>query len=189
MNITIKTSTGHIIVRPDTTWEKNSADFYLPDSISKVSYTPILVARIAKPGRSISPKFASRYYDAFSYGMLLYPEDYIDGSEEGFASASCMDYSSYVNRDLLPLSDISDDKPFSLRANGKEIFATMIRKNLLKSYVEEAIVESSSKVYLRTGDFLAIELSGRELIVSRDANVKVDAYYGETHLLDFNILA
>lgn len=53
MNIIVKTASGKYIVRPDTTWEKDNEDFFPPDYISKISFTPVLFARISKPGKSI----------------------------------------------------------------------------------------------------------------------------------------
>lgn len=62
MNIIVKTSSGHITVRPDTTWEKDNEDFYPPEFVDELTYSPVLFARILKPGRSVGRKFASSIF-------------------------------------------------------------------------------------------------------------------------------
>jgi len=92
----VKTYSGRVIVRPDTSWEKDNEDFYPQDFVDRISFTPVVFARICKPGKSIGIKFAERYYDGINCGILLYPEDLIDGSAEGFACASCIDHTSFL---------------------------------------------------------------------------------------------
>ena len=61
MNIIVKTYAGNIIVRPDTTWEKDNEDFYPQDFIRTLTYTPVLFARISKPGKSVGLGVVPRY--------------------------------------------------------------------------------------------------------------------------------
>ena len=77
MNIIVKTFVGNVIVRPDTTWEKDNEDIYPQDFIETLSFTPVLFARISKPGKSVGLRFASRYYDSANYGLLLYTPVFI----------------------------------------------------------------------------------------------------------------
>ena len=37
--------------RPDTTWEKESRDLYIPDSVEKALLTPVAFARVSKAGK------------------------------------------------------------------------------------------------------------------------------------------
>ena len=97
MIIAVKTFTGKVIVRPDTTRVKDGEDAYMPEFISRLEWSPVLYTRITRPGRSISGKFAHRYFSDFSAGILLYPSDLMDGSEEGYACASCLDHTSLLN--------------------------------------------------------------------------------------------
>ena len=102
MNIIVKTSSGHITVRPDTTWEKDNEDFYPPEFVDELTYSPVLFARILKPGRSVGRKFASRYYDSIGFGVLLYPENMLDGTPEGYAQAICLDHTSFLPSPMFP---------------------------------------------------------------------------------------
>ena len=95
MNIVVKTASGRIITRPSTTLEKNNSDLYVPDFVDSLSYTPVMFARICGSARSIGVKFAGRYYDSINYGVLLYPDNLLQG-KEGFACASCLDHTSFL---------------------------------------------------------------------------------------------
>ena len=53
MNIVVFSSDSNVFVRPDTTWERDNEDLYVPEFINTLSWTPVLFARISKPGRSI----------------------------------------------------------------------------------------------------------------------------------------
>ncbi|MCI1640772.1 MAG: hypothetical protein LKI42_05820, partial [Bacteroidales bacterium] len=124
MNILVRQSGSEFwLCRPDTTWEKDSEDFYVPDTITSLSYAPVLFTRICKAGKSIGKPFASRYFERFSYGILLYPDDYIGKGTSGFCQACCIDHTSF-----LPASMYEKNMPesgkgkFSLYKNGKSIF-------------------------------------------------------------------
>lgn len=187
MNIIVKTASGHIVVRPDTTWERDNEDLYLPDSVTALSYAPVLFARISKPGRSISRKFAARYYDAVNYGVLLYPEDYMDGSEEGYACASCLDHTSFLPSPFYqPIVLGNEGNVFNLRKNDKTVFST---EGETLSMIEEALEEATSRIYIRTGDILAIELKPKEHIYDRsEGNVLISGDYCGNRSVDFKII-
>ena len=58
MNITVKIfGTDSYICRPDTTWERENRDFYPPEFVGGIYYTPVIFARISKAGKFIGSKF------------------------------------------------------------------------------------------------------------------------------------
>lgn len=168
MNIIVRTASGKYIVRPDTTWEKDNEDLYLPECVDGVSYTPVLFARICKPGRSIGRNFAARYYDSVNYGVLLYPENILDGCEEAFACASCLDHTSFLPFPLQDRNCLDSEGQFNLsirKGNGNEM---QFRHNSSSAaMIESAIAEATRFIYIRSGDLIAIELQAREMAGSR----------------------
>lgn len=182
MNIVVRTVDGHVVTRPDTTWERDNEDLYLPDSVTSLSYTPVLFVLVSKPGRSVSRRFASRYYKTVGYGVLLYPDDYIDGSEEGYACASCLDHSSF-----LQLSEAEAvTGAFHLEKNGYGVFDSAVMND---DAIAQAIEEVTSRIYIRTGDIIAMELQSRKPLYSRkEGNVRVYGQANGRTLVDFNII-
>ena len=186
MNIIVKTSSGHITVRPDTTWEKDNEDFYPPEFVEELTYSPVLFARVLKPGRSVGRKFASRYYDSVGYGVLLYPENMLDGSPEGYAQAICLDHTSFLPAPTFPPQRLEEDGQFHLFMNEQELF-TFDHPSL--NMIEEAIVLATRLLYIRTGDLIAIELTARRQLTTRhDANTRLTGTLGQDKILDFQII-
>lgn len=180
MNIVVKTAAGHCIVRPDTTWEKDSEDFFAPEFVRSVSFAPVVFAHICKPGRSVGRKFAPRYYDGISYGLLLYPDGMMDGSEEAYAAACCLDHISFLP---YPVTVQAAGGEFKLNMGGKEIFSC---PESHRSVIEDAIAESTRYIYIRTGDLIAVELQPRRPLCSESA--RISATLAGEPLLDFRII-
>ena len=187
MNIVVLTSAGNVTVRPDTTWEKDNEDFFVPESISSLKYSPVLFARISKPGRSIGEKFASRYYDAVNYGVFLYPSELLDIPEQGWACASCLDHTSFLPHPLYnPLTLGEPANRFTLQKDGRQIF---LHPSDSREAVEKAISRVSSVCYLRTGDFVAIELDApHELSAREEGGCTIKGNFCGNETIDFRII-
>lgn len=187
MNIVVKTSSGKYVVRPDTTWERDNEDLYLPEFVREVSFTPVLFARVSKPGRSIGEKFASRYYDGIGFGVLLYPEDMIDGTEEGFAAASCLDHTSFLPFPVYNVLTLGyGDNCFKLYKGDENIFSY---SEGTREMIEKAIAEATRFIYIRTGDVIAIELDRRKPIcTAEDGKATLKATWCDNESMKFDII-
>lgn len=146
MNIIVRTYGGSIIVRPDTTWSRNNDDYFVPDFVDEISWSPVVCVRISRLGKHIEEKFASRYYDGAGKGVLLYPENLLDGTPESYASASILDRTSCI---VLPEGDLS-----MLGDDGRKM-------------MDEALARASRFARVRAGDILAVEMAPREHLCGR----------------------
>ena len=181
MNIIVKTASGHCLVRPDTSLERKSGDLYLPDNAGPLSFSPVIYAHISKPGRSVGIRFANRYYNSISYGLLLYPTGIMDGTAEGYASAICQNHMSFLN---YPLEGFpAPGAYFKLFKDDQEIFRCIYDG---RTEIEKAIAEATAGIYIRTGDLIAVELQQNRLLCEGPAHIK--ATLGEQVLMDFRIL-
>ena len=61
-----------MLLSPDTTWERENKDFYSPECVNEIYWTPVVFARVSKAGKCVGRKFVERYYDGVGCGMLLY---------------------------------------------------------------------------------------------------------------------
>lgn len=169
MNIAVRTFSGDCLARPDTTKAKVNEDIYLPEFVTALSCAPVVFARLTRPGRSVAPRFASRYFDALSFGFLLYPENLIGASEAGFATASSLDHTTCIPAEFFEPSGLYDGKGlFVLRADGSEIFRS---ECIAGSLIADSISEITKYIYIRTGDLAAIELSPRIPILKKGSTV------------------
>lgn len=188
MNIIVKTASGRYIVRPDTTWERDSEDLFVPEFVNGLSWTPVLFARISKPGRSVGERFGERYYDGIGYGVLLYPEEMLDGSEEGFACALCLDHTSFLPFPVIEKQPGFEGR-FKLEAmkgdDARELFTV---DGAAPETIRKAISEATRFIYIRIGDLIAIELQPRQHLCSReDSSLCMKGMFDGTTTLDFCI--
>lgn len=186
MNIVVRTYTGHTVTRPDTTYKRGDDASYLPEFVNEVSWAPVVFVRICKAGRSVAAKFADRYYDAVGYGAFLYAENLVDGSPEGFASASCLDHTSFLCYPLYSKETLGNPQnEFLVKKGGRKIFSVSAVE---ASQIEKEIEEATKSCYIRSGDYLAIELGPRKKLLSaKDGSCRVQATFCENFCLDFEV--
>ena len=180
MNIIVKSyGTGAFYCRPDTSWEREDKDLYLPDPGSGYLWTPVLFARISKAGKCIGRKFSGRYYDAVNYGILLYIKDMLipgrpcagPGPGAHFAAASCADHTSVLPFPMYDKVTLEDGTNiFSVSKDGKEIYSTSEGSYEI---IEDALSQASGLISLRIGDILAVEL--REMSMLADFAARQNA--------------
>ena len=187
MNILIRTAASGVVSRPDTTYRHNIEEVYLPDFVERVNWSPILFARVCKAGRSIAQKFAERYYDGIGYGVLLYPENLIDGSEEGYARACCLDHTTFLPFPLYNKVTLGQkSNRFELKAGEEKIFSYNKGDAEL---VCRTLEEVSAVAYIRTGDIVALELQPRKPLCARpEAGLRISGSYCGNPTLDFKIV-
>lgn len=184
MNILIEHPGHRVTYRPDTTWEKNGGDFYPQDDISRLFFSPVLYARILKPGRSIVPRFAHRHYDSAGYGLLFYDGEKIEaGGLTSFSEASCIDRTSFLP---YPAPEIPLGGVYRIECNGKEVFQG---NGGSTTALEASLVHISSHIYLRTGDMVCLELSPAAFLAERsEGDLRIKGMLDGTPLFEFQVI-
>lgn len=185
MNIIVRPSgSGSCYCRPDTTWEREGKDFYCPDNVTVIEWTPIVFARISKAGKCIGNKFASRYYDSYGFGALLYT-----GSGE-IAFTSCTDHTSLLPFPLYnPVVLENEENTFEIRRNGDDLYVIKGNGENLKNLMEESICMASAQTTLRIGDIVAAELEPKTGLTARNAvQTTLSARYCDNELFDIRII-
>lgn len=181
MNIIVKPQgTDLCYCRPDTTWERENKDFYVPEGVECLYWTPILFVRISKAGKCINPKFASRYYDAFNFGMLMYT-----GNGE-IAFTSCADHTSILPAPLYNTVVMeSEENICNVEKDGESVFCSAPDKALM----EDAICKASQMTSVRIGDYIAVELTDRCPLSDRsNGGSCITAKFCENDLYSFKII-
>lgn len=169
--------------RPDTTWERENKDFYVPDTVDAVYWTPIIFARISKAGKCIGTKFVERYYDSFNFGILMYT------GEGDIAFTSCADHTSLLPSPLYnPIVLENEENLCEFKKEDTRIFQTGCGKET-RSTIEEAIIEASRMTSLRIGDYVAAELAPCSQLAAREeGSVRIRVGFCENILIDNSII-
>jgi hypothetical protein len=188
MNIVVKPyGVGFSYCRPDTSWERENRDLYTPDRIERWDWAPIVFVRISKAGKCVGRKFASRYYDAFGFGALLYVGS-VEGTKPDAAAASCADHTSVLPFPLYNLAVLEGpDNLFKVFKNNDEIYSRDCSE--VMDVIEEAICSSSEFVSLRTGDIVAVELAPPGTLAERsEEEMQFRASFCENDTFCFKIV-
>ena len=183
MNIVVKPYGSNLCYcRPDTTWEKEGRDLYIPDGVQKILLAPVTFAKVSKAGKCVSGKFVSRYYDAVGFGALIYCD------EDAIAFSSCMDHTSLLPMPLYnPVVLENEENVFNVKAGDKQ-FTFECNKDI-QSSLEDALCKASERVSLRIGDLIAVELSQAEIIAERNnGETSIRAEFCENNLFDLKVI-
>lgn len=183
MNIVVRPHESELCYcRPDTTWEKESRDLYIPEGVDKVLWAPVVFAKVCKAGKCVSAKFVTRYYDAVGFGALVY------GNNGNIAFSSCMDHTSILPMPLYnPVVFENGDNAFNIEAGGKSM--TFTASEAIKKALEETICKASERVSLRIGDMVALELSPLEIAAERSiGEAIIKGEFCENSLFDLKVI-
>ena len=183
MNIIVKPYGSELCYcRPDTTWEKESRDLYIPEGVNKILWAPVVFARVSKAGKCVSPKFITRYYDAVGFGILAYSDD------KDIAYSSCIDHTSILPLPLFnPVIFENEENTFNFKIGEKSAAITISAD--IKENLEKAICKASARVSLRIGDMVALELAPPETAINRtDDEVHLKGEFCENSLFDFKMI-
>lgn len=144
-----------IFMKPDTALLRNNEPFYYPEFSSDVHYECELLIKIKKEGKSIDPKFASKYYDEIGLGIDFTARDIQShAKEKGLpwerakafnGSAPISDFISKENFDIT-------NTEFSLELNGELVQSG--NTSLMLWPVDEIIAYVSKYFTLKTGDII-----------------------------------
>ena len=175
MNIIVRPYGSNLsYCRPDTTWERENKDFYSPECVNEIYWTPVIFARISKAGKCVGSKFAGRYYDAAGCGMLMHCAT--PGMSE------IVDRSSILPLPMFNPVVLEDEKVFTI--NGRDVILSGA-KNLL----EESLCQVSELTSLRIGDIVAVGLAEPEILARReDGEAEVKGTFCEKEIFEFKII-
>ena len=197
MNIIVKPYGSNLCYcRPDTTWERENKDFYSPECVNEIYWTPVVFARVSKAGKCVGRKFVERYYDAVGCGVLLYcgtSTTSFDGSAGVRSLSEVVDRSSILPHPLFQPVVLEDEKEFMVScqhdAQGDAALSHNIILSGAKDLLEEALCNASQLTSLRIGDFVAVELKDLQKLAAREeGDIAVKGEFCEKEIFGFNII-
>ncbi len=152
----LKTDEPVIFLKPETALLKDHKPFFIPDHMGRIEYETEVVVRICKLGKTVSERFAPRYYDAVTVGIDFTARELQkklaqDGKPwdlaKGFDGAACI--GEWVPKEkFLDIQRIH----FHLDINGQTVQEGCTSDMLYK--VDEIISYISQFYTLKTGDIL-----------------------------------
>lgn len=152
----LKTEEPVIFLKADSSLLKDHKPFFIPDDMGRIEYETEVVVRICKLGKTVSERFAPRYYDAVTVGIDFTARDLqrkliAHGQPwdvaKGFDGAACIG-------EWIPKEKFLDVQRlrFRLDINGRTVQEASTADMLYR--IDEIIAYISRFYTLKTGDIL-----------------------------------
>ena len=174
-------------IKPDTALLRNNNAFYYPSFTNDLHYELEVVLKICRLGKSISERFANRYYSEVGLGIDFTARDLQKTCKEKglpWQIAKAFDYSAAVSP-FIPKEELGDltNLEFRLEKNGV-VVQRGNTADMLFSF-DKLISYVSGYVSFRIGDLLFTGTpAGVGSVVIGD---RLTAYLGDRLMLDFLI--
>ena len=176
-----------VFLKPDSAILKNNKPFFLPDFSDNIHYEVEVVIKISKLGKSISSKFAPRYFDEVTLGNDITARDL--QSRQAAAGmpweiSKCFDGAAPLGT-FVPVTTITDMGDIDFRL---EINERVVQKSNTSDMIFgfNDIIEYVSRFFtLKTGDLIFTGTPSGVGQLKRNDNLV--AYLGDKPLLDFLI--
>ena len=180
-----KTVTPRYDFLPETAQLRNERPLFLPDFANPASISLYLAVRICRLGRSISERFAHRYYDAATviphFSVPLAPNGQSADSELPFAATQGFDNAlptgRYLPIDRNQLAACS----FSLSVDGQEQLNGL--GSALRFDADHLIAHLSHYHTVRNGDLLLLGAPATQLLIHPER--RVETYLNGECVLSF----
>ena len=172
----------------DTAMLNQGKPFFIPDFAHPCLAGIHLAVRISRLGRSISRRFAHRYYDAVSVCCTFVAPNLLEDLQSkglpwematGFDGAACIGRFQEVQ-------DASEfkDMEFSMRINGERI--QYGRTSDMNVGIDEMIARCSEYFMLRQGDCLLMGCPTEQLYEVHEDD-RIEGFVNTEKLLSFNV--
>ena len=170
-----------LYIKPDTAVHNRELPLYIPDFTADLRAQAVLLVKLSRQGKCISPQFAPKYYEQISLGLALTAYDrlqMLQGQGLPWELATSFDSSMVVGQFV------------SVDTLGKEAMATFAKDSqIVATYPLQAFLQAlpqllayvSDSFTLRTGDLLALALS--TCFVPLQATTNWEATLGDERLL------
>ena len=175
-----------IFTKPDTALLKDGKPFFIPDHLGRVDHEAEMVVRICRLGKSISERFAHRYYDAVTVGIDFTARDLqsqLKAKGRPWDLSKGFDGSAAIGEwvDVQKFRDIQAIR-FHLDINGKTVQEGCTCDMMYR--VDEIISYISQFFTLKTGDIL---FTGTPAGVGPvHINDHLEGYLEDRKVLEFN---
>lgn len=177
-----------VSVKADSTLLKNGKPFFIPTYTNRCIIQYGLIVRISRLGKTISERFAHRYYDAITVGVSFTPIDLKEKLQKRNKPIDlCMNIdSSMAIGNFIALNEGICNKPLENCIYGISIldktFCTAIKD--MTHHIDEIIAFISNYMSFRQGDLLFIASKDS---MQAEIDQHISGFLDNEKILDFNI--
>jgi fumarylpyruvate hydrolase len=167
-----------VFLKPDSSILKNNKPFFLPGFSTMIQYEAEVVLKISKLGKSISPKFAHRYFDEITIGIDITARDIQNRNSAAglpWELSKCFDGAAPLGK-FIPVSATGDLNNLDFRLEINDRVVQQGNTSDMIFGINEIVAYLSRYFTLKTGDLGPLK-----------RNDNLVAYLGDKPVLDFMI--
>ena len=135
--------------------------FFVPDFAQRFVATPTIVVRMGRLGKCVAPKFAHRYWDAFTAGYTVCASQSDDirltGLDRAFDGAA-------IVGDWIPVADVPDAVHELVEFKVGDHVAAKCCLADMRHPLEELVADAGVERALSPGDHLTASIGGRQVL-------------------------
>lgn len=188
MNHALNSAEPTIFMKPQTAILKDGRPFFMPGFSKQMEYEAELVIRLCRVGKNVSPKFAHRYYDAFTIGIDFTARDLqhkLRANGQPWELSKGFDNSAAIGEFVLmeEFDGSLMDLNFHLDLNGETVQAANSAEMIFS--IDQIIAYVSQFYTLKIGDLIFTGTpAGVGTVKIGD---QLQGFIGENKLLDFYV--
>lgn len=175
-------------MKPDTALLRNNSPFFYPQFSKDIQYELELVLRINRIGRSISEKFAHRYYNEIGIGIDFTARDLQRKAKEDglpWEMSKSFDYSAPLSPNFVSLSEINDINSINFHLDLNRTTVQRGCSNQMIFSFDAIVAYVSQFVTLKIGDLI---FTGTPAGVGPvKIGDRLEAYLENKLMLDFEV--
>ncbi|OFX29853.1 MAG: 2-hydroxyhepta-2,4-diene-1,7-dioate isomerase [Bacteroidetes bacterium GWA2_32_17] len=176
-----------IFLKPDSAILNNNQPFFIPDFSKNLHYEVEIVFKICKVGKTISARFAHRYYDKIAIGIDFTARDIQENCRKKglpWEISKAFDSSAAISK-FIAKSEFENinNITFSLLKNEKQVQLGDTSDMIFS--IDNVIAYVSNYFTLKTGDLIYTGTPAGVGPVCKGDNLK--AFIGEKKMMDFYI--
>lgn len=176
-----------IFLKPDSSLLKNNKPFFIPEFSGNIHYEIEIVLRICKLGRSVSEKYAYRYYDQLTLGVDMTARDLqlsLSSAGSPWDISKSFDGAAPVG-EFIPIKEAGEVNNISFRLEKNGVTVQSGNTSRLIYNFDQIISYVSQFFTLKTGDLIFTGTPSGVGPVKR--NDRLTGYIGDRKLIDFMI--
>ena len=148
-----------LILKGDSALLVNRKPFFIPDEVNELEAYPALALRVCRLGKTVAPRYANRYFDAYAPALDIQAADL-----RAQALANGEPWTTAISLDgSFPLGEWKEQMIESpnLHLNGQTYEAT-------DAQIAEAVSLASRFMTIRQGDVIYVQLTDQPLTLKQN---------------------
>ncbi len=167
---------------PDSSILYSGRPFFLPDFASAIVATPSIIVRMSRLGKCVAPKFAHRYWDAFTAGFTLRA---VDSDDDRLKGLDCAFDGAAIVGEWVMTATVDDPLNAVVEARvGEDIISAHCMAEM-RHQLNDLIAACSTRCSIKMGDLL-ITGDTAAGVVLKPGN-RLTACIGQQQVLDIKV--